>query len=356
MFRSLAVWVAVVMSGSTSVASAVVSEQSPQAPPKAAVRADAIARAHVWIPTDVRSMDITAGPQEPGAFPFLATVTCDYVPKELSGKSPKFVCLSGQDEMTVKYGSDNAEVYGEVGATRLLWALGFGADRTYPVQVICRGCPSRLGGTPGPSDEMTFNPATIERKMPGRVLYGSWSWDELNKVKEEGGGAPQAHRDALKLLAVFLQHTDSKSQQQRIECLDLLDETPEACGQPLMMINDLGLTFGRANTFNSNNQGVHLVAWASRPIWKPGDGCVANLPKSWTGTLSNPVISEAGRAFLADLLSQLSEDQIRALFEVSRVALRLRDPGKPQSGLSTVDEWADVFTRKRAEIVEKRCG
>ena len=122
-----------------------------------------------------------------------------------------------------------------------------------------------------------------------------------------------------------------------------------------MMINDVGLTFGRANTFNSNDQGVHLVAWASRPIWKSGDRCVANLPKSLTGTLSDPVISEAGRAFLADLLSQLSDDQIRALFEVSRVALRLREPKKPESGFATVEEWADVFKRKRAEIVDKRC-
>ena len=300
-------------------------------------------------------MDIKAGPQEPGAFPFLATVTCDYLPKELSGKSPKFLCLSGQDELKVKFGTENAEVYGEVGATRLLWALGFGADRNYPVRVICRGCPSRLGGTRGKNNEMVFDPATIERKMPGRVLYGSWSWSELNKVKAEDGGARQAHRDALKLLAVFLQHTDSKKQQQRIECLDLLTEASKECQHPLMMIDDAGLTFGRANTFNSNNKGFHLRAWASRPIWKSDDRCIANLPKSWTGTLGDPVISEAGRAFLADLLSQLSDDQIRALFEVSRVTLRLRDPGEPDSGFSTVEEWTDAFKRKRAEIVERRC-
>ena len=355
MTRLFGVWAIVLMSGFTTLTSAVQAQQSPQRPPDSAVRAAAIARAQVWTPTDVRSMDIKVGPQEPGAFAFLATVTCDYLPKDLSGKSPKFVCVSGEDEMTVKYGSDNAEVYGEVGATRLLWALGFGADRTYPVRVVCRGCPAKLGGMPGDNNEMTFDPATIERKLPGRILYGSWSWEELSKVKEEGGGAPQAHRDALKLLAVFVQHTDSKKQQQRIECLDA-EETTDACAQPLMMINDVGLTFGRANTFNSNNQGVHLVAWASRPIWKSGDRCVANLPKSWTGTLSDPVISEAGRAFLAHLLSQLSDDQIRALFEVSRVALRLREPGKPQSGFATVDEWADAFKRKRAEIVDKRCA
>ena len=44
-------------------------------------------------------------------------------------------------------------------------------------------------------------------------------------------------------------------------------------------------------------------------------GCVGNLPKSFTGTLKDPVISEEGRAFLANLLRQLSDAQIRALFE-----------------------------------------
>jgi hypothetical protein len=355
MARLVFVCLAVVLSRSPPVTSAELNPQSQQGSPKAPSRADAIARAQVWMPIDVRSMDIKAGPQEPGAFPFNATVTCDYVPKDLSGKSPKFVCLSGEDEMTVKYGTDNAEVFGEVGATRLLWALGFGADRTYPVRVICHGCPQRLGGIPGGTGEMLFDPATIERRMPGRTLENEWSWRELNKVKAKEGGAPQAHVDALKLLAVFLQHTDSKKQQQRIDCLEVLKEASNPCEHPLMLINDLGLTFGKANTFNANDQGVHLVAWISQPIWKPGDRCIANLPKSWTGTLSDPVISEAGRAFLADLLSQLSDDQVRALFEVSRVNLRLRVPGKPDSGFATVEEWAEVFKHKRAEIVDKRC-
>jgi hypothetical protein len=92
-------------------------------------------------------------------------------------------------------------------------------------------------------------------------------------------------------------------------------------------------------------------------VWKEGESrCVGDLSKSYTGTLKDPVISEAGRAFLADLLTKLTDDQIRGLFEVSRVTLRLRDPGKAKSGFSTVEEWTDVFKRKRAEIVNRRCA
>ena len=324
-------------------------------------KAAVIARSQIWTPTNVRTMDIRTGPQEPGAFPFTATVTCDYYQKDLSGASPKFPCRTGADEMKVKYGPNNAEVFGEVAATRLMWALGFGADRMYPVKVVCRGCPSSLGGIARENQEYLFDPATIERKMPGRELEpeSAWSWTELDAMDEARGGAPLAHRDALKLLAVFMQHTDTKPEQQRIICLgEATGESVTAanCARPFMMVSDVGLTFGRANLFNTNGKGMNFVAWGATPVWKEGGKCVGNLSKSATGTLDDPVISEEGRAFLANLLMQLSDDQIAGLFEAARVTLRLRDPGKESSGLATVGEWVEVFKRKRAEIVNRKCA
>ncbi len=285
-------------------------------------RTDAIARAQVWTQTNVRAMDIRKGPQGPGAFPFSATVTCTYSPKELSGGSPKFACLAGDDELKVKFGPANAEVFGEVVATRLMWALGFGADRMYQVRVVCKGCPSTLGGVARENDERVFDPSTIERKMDGREFEpdSSWSWSELNDIDERRGGAPLAHRDALRLLAVFMQHTDTKPQQQRLMCVEEGEGAPGVCSRPFMMVSDVGLTFGKANLTNANGKGMNYVAWAGTPVWKEsGTACVGNLPKSFTGTLKDPVISEAGRAFLANLLTQLSDDQIRGLFEVARV-------------------------------------
>ena len=328
---------------------------------RADARLDAISRAQIWTPTKVAAMDIQAGPKDPRGFPFRATVVCKYLPKELSGASPKFACaISDDDEVKVKYGGSNAEVYAEVVATRLLWALGFGADHMYPVRVICRGCPDMFAGVLRDNKEALFDPATIERKMAGREFPGDegWSWRELDAIDDESGGAPRAHRDALKLLAVFMQHTDTKPQQQRLLCLDEPAEAADKthCARPFMMINDLGLTFGRANAFNVNAKGMNLVDWASTPIWKDGKACVGNLPKSITGTLDNPVISEEGRQFLAGLLTQLSDRQIRDLFEVARVTLRLRDPTKARSGFATIEEWVDAFKAKRAEIVGRRCA
>jgi len=52
----------------------------------------------------------------------------------------------------------------------------------------------------------------------------------------------------------------------------------------------------------------------------------------------------------------VSDDQITAIVEVSRVTLRLRDPEDVRSGFATVAEWVSVFKRKRTEIVDRSCG
>src|SRR5262249_27107987 len=187
------------------------------------VRQSVISRSRVWHPTDISMMNLKVGPEGPGAFSFHETVLCDYVDKNLGGHSPKFVCAIGKDDQVkVKFGKSNGEVYGEVLSTRLLWALGFGANPMYPVNVICRGCPSALGGIERPGHERQFDPAVIERRAP-EIEWPShgkpgWSWQELELVTSSAGGAPRAHRDAFKLLAVFIQHTDSKSEQQSIIC------------------------------------------------------------------------------------------------------------------------------------------
>lgn len=327
--------------------------------PAADEQPTAVARAQVWTRTNIGAMHIKTGPPGPGAFPFRAEVECDYVDVELSGRSPKFACnLGDNDAVKVKYGGTNGEVYGEVAASRLLWGLGFGADHMYPVRVICRGCPAVIGGILRGNGDRVVDPAVIERKMPAAELSDAWSWKELETIDEKAGGAPRAHRDALKLLAVFLQHTDTKPQQQRLVCLDApAMPVNAACSRPFMLIQDVGVTFGRASTFNDNaKSSINLAAWSDTPIWKGNSGpCVGNLPKSFTGTLGEPVISEEGRRFLASLLEQLSDNQIRDLFDVSRVTLRVRAPGDARSGFPAIAEWVDAFKQKRAEIVGRRC-
>jgi hypothetical protein len=100
---------------------------------------------------------------------------------------------------------------------------------------------------------------------------------------------------------------------------------------------------------------VHLEKWSQLPVWTDGPGCIGNLGESLSGTIANPVISEEGRALLAGLLMQMSDDQLRGIFEAARIHLRPRDPGDGRSGFATVAEWVDAFKQKRAQIVDRRC-
>lgn len=325
--------------------------------PRREARESVIARSTLRVPVDVRSMNLATGPTGPGSFPPGATVECTHVNKKMSGASPKFSCkLADGEEVKVKYGGTNGEVYGEVAATRLLWALGFGADHMYSVRVVCRGCPREVVGIRRDNGDLILDPAAIERKMPGKELLDAWDWAELDKIDASSGGASTAERDALKLLAVLLQHTDSKPVQQRVICVAELDEDGR-CATPLMMVQDVGITFGQGNAFNTQPKAsVNLAGWIKLPIWKGGDACVGNLGGSFKGTLKNPVISEAGRALLADLLMQLSDEQLHDMFEAARVHLRPRAPESGLSGFPAVAEWVDAFKMKRAEIVNRRCA
>ncbi len=287
-------------------------------------RAAYVRRAIVWQPTNVAAKDLLAGPAGDDAFKFDESVACDYITPlaPLKGTTPKFDCgLKPDDVVKVKYGRKNGEVYAEVAATRLFWALGFGADRMYPVQVTCHNCP-------------------IE----------PWYWS----TDEKDGGVPRAHRDALKLLMGLIQNSDTKPDNQRILCPPEEVKTDaagnETCGRALLYVQDLGYAFGEATLFDTKKN--DLESWKGEPIWKDPAQCMGNLKKSLPGTLkADPRISEAGRKFLADLLVQLSDKQITDMFTAARVE---RFHVHPERNLP-VSEWVAVFKKKRDEIVTAHC-
>jgi len=326
-------------------------------------RSELLKRAQVWTATNIPAMDLRHGPERPGAFQPGEEVVCDYVyEKELPGTSRKFNCaITKNDVVKVRYGQDNGKIEGEVLATRLLWALGFGADGVYPVKVRCRGCSANPWVDRQPeAGEQIFDPAAIERKFPGHEIEvgkndGGWSWKELRHVDERLGGAPTAQLDAMRLLAVFIQHTDNKIINERFVCLPG-GLTDGACSRPFLFMHDVGLTFGHANLFDDNNEGsVSFEDWAATPLWRANPKmCVGHMRRSASGMLGDPQISEAGRKFLADLLVQLTDKQLHDLFEVAQVERRSRKPGT-EAPAASVDEWVSVFKAKREEIVNNRC-
>src|SRR6266403_3992506 len=310
-------------------------------------RIEAIRAALIFTPKVVRDADITQGPEQNKKqfqFHFNDKVTCDFDKpgSQMGGKTPKFSCkitrvegANGQaqvltadmdeEPVKVKFGANNKEVYAEVVATRLFWALGYYADSWFPVRVECHNCPENPISGSGAAGTRMFDPATIVRKFPGHKMYvdgneeQGWSWKELDTAS----GRPNYEKDGLKLLGAFLQHSDNKPPQQRLACDKVhVDEKTQpfttTCDKPVMLVQDVGATFGGGGMFTSNGSAkMNLQVWSGKKLWnKAGtEGapkqCKAALSKSLTAHdgLGDPLISEEGRRFDAGLMCQLSDHQ-----------------------------------------------
>src|SRR5262249_25095840 len=150
-----------------------------------------------------------------------------------------------------------------------------------------------------------------------------WSWRELEQIKAKSDPEKRAQIDALKLVAALMQHTDSKRSQQRLGCvsadLSWFNGIPD-CAQPILMIQDLGETFGKGSDKIDASSAIYLRGWNEIPVWNVAkeneerkqnsreNPCFANLTSAGNDGLFDPEISEEGRAFLSKLLSQLSDD------------------------------------------------
>jgi hypothetical protein len=290
------------------------------------------------------------GPAEP--------LTCRYLAEEPSGTSAKFDCvLDGGEVVKVKYGR-NSEIQAETAATRLLDRLGYAADEVEIVpRVRCYGCPRfpffatqllTLARMPlllaphGYDGAFTdFEWPAVERRFEAPAIETptteGWAWFELKTSQ-----APQADLDAFRLLAVFLAHWDNKSQNQRLVCLDDLPPQPDQpCAQPLLIIQDLGATFGPTK--------VNMANWRDLPVWADRRRCTVSMRSlPYQGaTFPEARISEAGRVQLAQELSTMSKDDIEALF---------RDARFPEFHSGTDDRrdletWVAAFQHRVEQIV-----
>jgi hypothetical protein len=356
--------------------------------PTSEERIEYIRRARVWEPTKVASKDLYDGPQGELKFAVDQEITCDFVPQPLSGWTEKFLCrLEDGRIVKVKYveGDRFKEVYGEVLGTRLFWALGFYADIMLPVRVTCRACPRQpwkyvnarknkhrldakgLIRSLPPEAEIgnyTFDPAAIEEQLDAQPIEEQknqgWSWKSLARVDENLGGATKAEIDAFKLLNAFVQNADNAHEQNSLACPrnELVKGVTGSvtCRRPILYVDDLGSVFGKGGLTTQYAGRVDYEGWKSRPVWRNRKSCTARLASIGgifnPSTLSDPVISEAGRALLAKQLEQLSDAQIADLFRAARIERLHQTVSVGSSGHRevTLEDWVELFNKKRDEI------
>jgi len=316
-------------------------------------RADAIARAHVWRAPRVPIPRASLGshPDTP------AELTCRFKIGPLSGTTPKFRCtLDDGTEIRVKYGAA-PEIPAESAATRLLSALGFGADSVTLVERLrCYGCPREpfltmkvveSTGTRAMYERVNddrvfqqFTSVAVERRYDGQAIETEhekgWAFVELASVNPPKGGASRAHVDALRLMAVFLAHWDNKAENQRLVCRAANWPKGSPCPEPFLLLQDVGATFGPRK--------VNLPAWEKARLWDDRARCTVSMRAMPYGgaTFGSVRVSERGRRFIVDLLLQLTDAQLADLFTGARFDKHWRGRGRP----TPVSEWVRVFKQR----------
>ena len=287
---------------------------------------------------------------------------------EGTGTTPKFYCsvpgvVDGNGDL-VRYkikphfkgqamSKRNGEIYGEFLSSRFSKALGFFADDEWVADVTCPDCEksltSKFQGTsftpvqPAAGIELPLGhgiDVKCDNKDSGAIA------SSLEKLLKSGGN--RAEIDAFKLWLAFIDHGDTKADNQKFSCLDS-STNPDGTrmckpDQAVYYVADMGSTFGFSS---ASEKKARLEAWKGKdPIKVDGGHCYTTAK-----SVGDTAISEAGRQLLANGLQQLldaekSDQLITRVFRASRNGERDQPP----------EAWTAEFTRKAQTIINARCG
>src|SRR6266498_5356193 len=240
-----------------------------------------------------------------------------------AGTTPKFHCsVPGsldEDGELIRYkvkphfkgqarDKRNGEVYGEFLSSRFSKAMGFFADDEWVADVTCPDCEKSLTKPFQGTRFTPFQPAAgIELPLEGKGIdvncndkdYAALA-PTLSKLLKSG--APRAEIDAFKLWLAFIDHGDTKAENQKFLCLKSKKNADgtRACepGQAVYYVSDMGSTFGYSS---ASEKKATLAQWRGKDPIKVNGGHCTTTAKS----VGDSSISEEGRHLLAGDLQKL---------------------------------------------------
>jgi hypothetical protein len=245
----------------------------------------------LWEQVDVASQDLYLGPGGQEMIPDLSSIK--FIRQEKGGYSKKFRIEDGSGNIWVaKIGR---EAQSETAAVRLLSAIGYKTEVNYLVPRLT---------IPG---QGTFSNVRLEAR-PRDVDRGDpWKWGRspFEKTRQMQG---------LKLMMAFLNNWDMKSDNNVVL---------RYRGKDYYAISDLGVSFGK-----TGNNSLPLFWRIGRSRNMPEDYARARYIKGvskdrvhvlFNGKNRRKVrdITRADARWLADLLTQLSDKQIRDAFRAA---------------------------------------
>ena len=258
------------------------------------------------------------------------------------------------------------EVFTEVAASRILWALGFPSDHMYSARAAnCIGC----GSDPFKNNlkenrasihdrPTAFNIVAIERLLPMEPIDPeddeTWAWADAVALYGNGWTREQKVAfDAYRLALGMLTYHNGLDSQNRLACAEWKPgaDHPRVCTHPVILVQDLGSTFGKPGSFGGNSRG-DFGDWQGQRVFANAERCELKYPLKGDRT----VLKEA-QDLLVKRLANLDRDKVKAIFAASRFQMvdkrqleRLRHGNGANSEDAALNEWTDAFMSRAAEI------
>jgi hypothetical protein len=294
--------------------------------------------------------------------------TANKDPTKGAGTTPKFHCsvagVVDEDGDLIRYKvkphfkgqsreKRNGEIYGEFLSSRFSKALGFFADDEWVADVTCQDCEKSLTSNFQGTNFTPFQPAAgIELSVGKGIDVGCNNKDAagiagaLSKLLQNG--APRAEIDAFKLWLAFIDHGDTKTDNQKFACLKWTKNSDNTLtceeGQSVFYVSDMGSTWGYSSSSESK---ARLDRWRGKdPIKVSGGRCTATAK-----SVGDVNVGEAGRQLLASGLQRLldAEKENGTITKVFR-ASRNHERDQP------AEAWTAEFVRKARTIIDARCS
>jgi hypothetical protein len=256
-------------------------------------------------PTDISSRNLLTGPGGDAMKPDLSQVIWEETMTE--GYSVKWRVRDGAGKKwVVKVGNESQP---ETAATRLVWAAGYPTEINYLVPCV------KIVNAPKPQKKVErcegkgFANVRFEARPDEYKRLDNWSWDknQFAGTKEFAG---------LVVLMALVNNWDLKDTNNK---LIYVPGGENGSGEVRYVISDLGATFGKTGNFITHSRNEPKKYIKSSFVEKVEGDRVKFDYSGKKGSLFDNITVEQAK-WIGDLLSQLSEAQVKDAFRAANYA------------------------------------
>jgi len=251
------------------------------------------------------------------------------------------------------------EVFTEVAATRLFWAMGLPADVMIPLnKVVCMGCevhPKDQTRYAGDKTVSIFNIAVMERKFDAKVMGKHWNLKDVLAQRDRWSANTKAEYDVMHLTMTAINFFNGIPLQTRIVCLSDENVKTENCSRPAPFFQDVGSSFGAeaGGLFgiggNSRGDFDEFNKKSNRSVFKNAAKCEIKNFLSNKGP-GRSHVAQAGLDEYKRRISAVTDDVLLAIYKTARYELMEPKITAKKGSDRVLADWVSA-TRQRINQV-----